>query len=449
MTFQERISATIQSNSLLSAADKVIVGLSGGADSIALLTVMTSLGYNCVAAHCNFGLRGEESERDMLHSQSLCRKLNVKLFIKRFDLKKRCHDTGESIEMACRELRYRWFDELLASEHANAVAVGHHREDNVETILLNLFRGTGISGLCGIRYKRDYIIRPLLDVCRDDIEAYLSEKKLDFIVDSSNLSCDYSRNRIRNLIVPEILRSFPMAEDAILATSRNLNAALTVYNDAIEFYRQTYVNDEGSINVLSMQRALGISKAETVLFELLKTKGINFTISRNIINSASQSGLTFGTKNGELLRLDRGVLYYDNQPSAEGEDCICVNISESIKYPVSIRVTRHDKAEFNPERNPSVVYLDITALENEHSWALRRWKTGDRIKPFGMKGSKLISDIFTDAKFNARQKSQIWILTCDDEPVWIVGIRTSRLFRVTSTTKEYLKLELISDCKTP
>ncbi len=443
-TFVDRVVATIEQNRLLMPSDKVIVGLSGGADSVALLAVLSSLGYDCVAAHCNFGLRGEESERDMRYVQNLCQQLNINLHVKRFDVAGRCSTTGESVEMACRELRYQWFHDLLTSERAAAVAVGHHREDNVETVLLNLFRGTGILGLCGINYRRDYIIRPLLDLTRAEIEDFLSERNLHFVVDSSNASDNYLRNRIRNHVIPNILNYFPKAEDAILTTARNIAASQRIYADAIDNYKRLYCNKTGDIDISAMHDALGSPKTVTVLFEMLKDYGMSETICRDIVRSAGQSGLIFKGRSDMSFRLDRGVLYIDTHKQVY-DDFYPVDLQHEILSPVNIRISRHRIIEFRPEHDSSVAYLDISALKGEHSWAVRRWKKGDRLKPFGMNGSKLISDIFVSAKLNARQKSDTWILTCDDEPVWIVGLRASRLFQISPKTEEFLKLKLITN----
>ncbi|MDE6491207.1 MAG: tRNA lysidine(34) synthetase TilS, partial [Muribaculaceae bacterium] len=196
----------------------VIVGLSGGADSVALLATLTALGYRCVAAHCNFGLRGEESIRDRDHSRAIADRLGCEWITTEFNTRAYMLQNGISLEMACRDLRYNWFAEQLNALGAQAIAVAHHRDDNIETLMLNLLRGSGIRGLRGMRPRNGDIIRPLLECTRSDITAYLERRAIPYITDSSNLENDVARNRLRNIVLPCIYREFPQAPDTISRT---------------------------------------------------------------------------------------------------------------------------------------------------------------------------------------------------------------------------------------
>ncbi|MDE5960388.1 MAG: tRNA lysidine(34) synthetase TilS, partial [Duncaniella sp.] len=209
---------TTDNNLAGSHGDTIIVGLSGGADSVALLSVMLELGYECVAAHCNFHLRGNESMRDENFCRELCRELSVELLTVDFDVSERCRHTGESVEMACRELRYDWWNGLINKGIGNLIAVGHHREDNVETFFLNLLRGSGLVGLKGMQPRSLNIIRPLLDTTKAEIISYLESRGLKYVTDSTNSSNEFKRNRLRNIVLPEFEQAFPGAMDAI-ATS--------------------------------------------------------------------------------------------------------------------------------------------------------------------------------------------------------------------------------------
>ena len=438
-TLTDAVADAIRRHSLLDRGDRVIVALSGGADSVALLSVLTGLGYDCVAAHCNFHLRGDESQRDMRHVEDLCRRLGVDLIVKDFDVAARQAATGESVEMACRSLRYEWFDSLVASEHARAVAVGHHCEDSVETILLNMMRGTGIDGLLGIRYKRDCIIRPMLACSREKIEEYLAAHDLTYVTDSSNLSDDYQRNFVRNRVLPLLLKRFPGAVRAILATAANLQSVANIYHKAIAAYRDRYLDREGHIDIAGLVAEAG-DDAPAVLREFLKDIGISFTQCRDIVASAGKSGLRFEADDGIVVELDRGVLTVSRPEVLLRDDVYPVRLDRDILQPVDLRVSRHDIAEFRPVRDPDTIYLDASALDDDRLWTLRRWRLGDRIRPFGMKGSRLVSDLFAEAHYSAADKRNAWLLTCGDEVVWVVGLRASALYPVTPETRDFIKI---------
>ena len=442
--FLATVASTISNRKLLEPGDRVIVALSGGADSVALLAALVMLGYDCQAAHCNFHLRGAESNRDMRHVQDICRKLEVNLTVKEFDVKARQRATGESVEMACRSLRYDWFEHLLIQERARALAVGHHSEDSIETILLNLCRSTGIDGLRGIRYRRDFIIRPLLDCTRSQIEQFLACVGLDFVEDSSNNSDAHLRNRLRNHVIPELLKYFPQAGRSILNTAVNLDSVARIYHRAIDTYRDRYVSANGKIDLAGLLTEAG-DDASTILREILKDYGVTMTQCADIVASSSRSGLKFPTVTGATIELDRGVLSI-NCPAVvscpvKPTDSIPVDLRRDILTPVNLRISRHHISEFAPERDSAVIYLDSSALSEEHKWSLRRWREGDRIRPFGLRGSRLVSDLFSDAKYSAADKRNAWLLTCDDDIVWVVGLRASALFPVTPDTHEFLKIK--------
>lgn len=377
--------------------------------------------------------------RDMRHTEQICRHLGVELAVKDFNVEERRARTHESVEMACRSLRYDWFDVLLTRERARAVAVGHHREDNVETFLLNLLRSSGIDGLTGMRYRRDYIIRPLLDCTRQQIEEYLCSRKLGFVVDSSNYSDAHLRNRLRNNVIPELQRNFPRASQAVLASAANLAAAASVYHRAIDSYRRDFVSDNGTIDLRSLVDSLG-SDAPTVLREFLKDAGVTAEQCASMVASVDKSGLKFEAADGVTVELDRGFLSLNRPDILRRPDEYTVDLTRDVLTPVNLRVSRHHVSQFRPVRDPDVIYLDASALDASLPWSLRRWRRGDRIRPFGMTGSRLVSDLFSDAKYSAADKRRAWLLTCGDKVVWVLGLRSSALFPVTPESREYLKI---------
>ena len=231
---QERVAQYINQKRLFMPTDKVIIALSGGADSVALLCLLQTLGYNCEAAHCNFHLRGKESDRDEAFVCQLCAKRQVPLHIVHFNTVRTAEERHISIEMAARELRYEWFEEIRRKSGANVIAVAHHRDDSVETLLLNLIRGTGINGLRGIRPKNEHIVRPLLCLDRKEIINYLNRTGQDYVTDSTNLQDEYTRNKIRLNLLPMMQEINPSVKESIFNTAEHLSEVSIIYKKSIE-----------------------------------------------------------------------------------------------------------------------------------------------------------------------------------------------------------------------
>jgi tRNA(Ile)-lysidine synthase len=378
--------------------------------------------------------------RDMHFVETLAQQLAVDLHIRDFDVAERMESTGESVEMACRELRYAWFNDLLEKNYAQAIAVGHHREDNVETFMLNLLRGTGIAGLTGMRYRNGLVVRPMLDSTRSDIEDYLKSKSLDFIVDSSNNSNDYKRNKIRNIVLPMLEELSPGAMDAVVKTMENLNDNRELYDDTVKAATDKYFDRETqTVDVSGLVD--NEPRARILLFEMLRPSGFNMTQVDNILAAQDASGLTFDAPGGVRAELSRGALHITSHITDLRDDEVEVSLTQSIVSPIGIEITLHPIADFSPERDATVIYLDSKVLDKKARWTIRPWRRGDRIEPYGMTGSKLLSDIFADAKLTAEQKRQARVLTCDGVIIWAIGLRASKHFAVTKTATSYLQLK--------
>lgn len=437
--FEKLLSDNIIRHGLMTHERPVIVAVSGGADSVALLTALDALGYECVAAHCNYHLRGEESNRDMHSVSALCDDLGVDLYMRDFNVHERCHATGESIEMACRELRYEWFASLLDKLRAQCIAVAHHREDNIETFFLNLMRGSSITGLTGMRWRNNFVVRPMLDMTREDIERYLEQMGKKFVNDSTNSENVFARNRLRNVVLPALREAFPGAEDGILKSISYLTDNRTFYDRAMGEKAEIYQKG----NIIYVDDLLRDQpSARLILFEMLRPLGFNMSQVDDIMASAHKSGLTFCAGH-TTLELDRGKL------NIVGRTCYTPDETEAtlahdILSPVHIEVSEHPVTAFKPSRNPGMAYFDISILKGNPKFTLRRWRRGDRITPFGMKGTRLLSDIFSDAKMSAADKRNVWLLTRDGEIIWVPGIRTTDRFPVNPETRRYLQLRLVN-----
>lgn len=429
MMIEKIVSETICRHELLSAGEKVIVALSGGADSVCLLRLLLKLGYSVVAAHCNFHLRGEESDRDEAFVRDLCRKFGVELFVKQFDTRAYSSDNHVSIEMAARELRYQWFEKLRMEQGATNIVVAHHEDDVAETLLMNLVRGTGIQGVSGIAYRNGNIVRPMLDVSRADILAYLGCIEQSYVTDSTNLEDDCKRNIVRLNIIPELRRLNPSASHSIAQSARRLAEVSAVYNEAMMMAAGRVMEGQTII----IERLLRETAPRSVLYECLKNYGFTSASVETFYDSlvSGESGRMLENGEWRVLR-DRGELII-----ARANDAFRKIEFDSV---IETVVSEYD-SEFRISRSKSVATLDADKLRLPLS--LRYVCEGDRFHPFGMRGTKLLSDFLTDLKFSRFEKErQMVVVDATGAIVWVVGERSDNRFRVDEKTKRIVELRL-------
>lgn len=425
----------IVGNGLLSGGEKVIVGVSGGADSVALLDILHSFKIECIVAHCNFHLRGEESNRDAFFVEELCKRYGLKYERVDFDTEAYAERESISIEMAARDLRYNWFEQIRVIHMAQKIAVAHHRDDSVETILLNLSRGTGIRGLTGISPMNGYIIRPLLCLSRKDILEYLKDRKLSYVDDSTNSEDLYSRNKIRLNIIPLLERINPSVKDAIIRTSENLSQVANIYYMYINQVKKDVFKD----NKINIGLLVHYVEPEAILFEILSLYGFNAATVQSVFESLlNQSGKVFHSETHELLK-DRGYLILKKKRALTLDSFNIQKDDPKIIHPVNLKIEKILKnKDFTIERNPNILYLDANKIN--YPLTLRRWHRGDWFIPFGMKGKKKISDYFSDHKFSLFDKESAWLLCSGNDIVWIVGHRSDERFKIDRDTSEVIKI---------
>lgn len=441
--FESKVQQSIARHRLISRGNgPVIVGLSGGADSVALLAALTALGYECVAAHCNFGLRGQESLRDRDHARSVAETLGCRWVTVEFDTKAYMTEHKISLEMACRELRYDWFASQLRSIGAQAIAVAHHRDDNIETLMLNLLRGSGIRGLRGMRPRNGDIVRPLLDCTRSEITAYLGRRDITYIIDSSNLVNDVARNRLRNIVLPCIYQEFPQAPETISRTIGILADTEPLLDESVDEARRRYSTADaaGDSIRIALRDLVGDhpSSSAALLFELLRPYGFTSSQTQSIACAADTSGAMFHSPRYTAVT-SRGWLELTSRLTPGG-DTLTIDIAAGTDAPIRLVTEFITPEEFAPKRDNTVMYLDAEALTGSPVWELRRWRHGDRMTPFGMKGSRKLSDMFSDAGMSVTAKRRQWILTRNGAIVWIPGLRASAMFPVTGTTRSIMKI---------
>lgn len=432
---QRRIAQYISRHTLMPDGAKVLVTLSGGADSVALLHILRKLEYNCIAVHCNFHLRGEESMRDQNFVEELCRRLHTPLQIVDFDTEEYAKEKKISTEMAARELRYTAFERIRSEQQADAIAVAHHRDDSAETLLLNLMRGCGIRGLHGIRPKNGYIIRPLLCVGKEDILQYLKEENEQYVTDSTNLSSDYTRNKIRLELVPLMAQINPSIRQSIAETSERIAEAEEIYSQAINQAIER-VTDGKTIDIVKLKQERA---PRTILHEILSPYGFNSAQTDTIFeNIDSDSGRRYPATEWKVIK-DREKLLIAPIGKKFGET-ITLPREGKIETPYGILSIRREIfcGVIHKQRNTAT----LDAAKIAQPLILRSTKRGDRFHPFGMKGTKLVSDYLTDCKRNIIEKEQQFVVTdANDNIVWLVNERPSANHSVKHHTSDVIILE--------
>ena len=421
--FKRDVEKFIDQKSLFERCDKVLVALSGGADSVAVLRVLHALGYQCECAHCNFHLRGEESNRDEAFVQQLCQKFDIPLHVTHFDTTDYAHTKRISIEMAARELRYQWFEPLRQSIGASVIAVAHHRDDSVETFLLNLIRGTGINGLKGIAPKNGYVVRPLLQESRENILDYLQHLNQEYVTDSTNLQDEYMRNKIRLNLLPLMKELNPSVSESIAATTERLADAALIYNKEREMAIQRVMKGE---KVISISALLDETAPSSLLFELLHPYGFNSSQIKDIYQSLfGQSGRRFHSSQWEVLR-DRDSLILHSFSGEETD-----HVPPTLTYE-TVDIT----PEFIILRDKHIACLDADKVTLPLT--VRKWQAGDKFTPLGMKGKKNVSDYLTDRKFTLFQKEHQYVACQGDKIVWLIGERIDNAYRIDTDSKRAL-----------
>ena len=442
MDFVNRIKQYIGANGLLKSGSTVIIGISGGADSTALLKVLLTLGYRCIAVHCNFHLRGAESDRDQKFVEDLCHNLDVELITFSYDTALYAKQKGISIEMAARELRYADFEKVMKEHGASAICIAHHRDDSVETLLLNLIRGTGLRGLTGIKPKNGNIIRPLLCVSRQEIEEYLKEIDQPYITDSTNLETDYTRNKIRLELLPLMRRINPNADSSIESTALHLQQAYAFYNQAIEQARAEVVAGDESNFSIDIAKLRLVPSVQALLFEILSPLGFNDAQITAVAGSLdSQPGTVFESATHRIVK-DRDAFIV----SPIGAKAFS-GIEFSAKNGISVDLTDGRTLSVNTasadtpiSKDPSVATFDADLIDGP--LLIREWKEGDWFIPFGMKGRKLVSDYLTDCKISAADRKKQLVITYNNEIIWVVGLRSDNRYRIDRNTTQQLILTI-------
>lgn len=436
--FIHRIEDFISRNHLLEKDGKYLVALSGGADSVTLLWVLHELGYQIEACHCNFQLRGAESDRDEQFCVQLCEQLGIPLHRIHFDTRLYAEVHKESIELAARNLRYLYFAQLKEDVEADGICVAHHQDDTVETVLINLIRGAGIQGLTGISAKNGDILRPLLCVDRKEILAYLEEKGQDYVTDSTNLVDDVVRNKIRLNIIPMLKEINPAASKNIAQAAHHLEEANKMLSSIAICGEKS---EDGTIRVAVLEIESAAS-AEYALYSSLSPYGFRGKAITEILASLHSTGKTWTSETHQLV-IDRDCILIREKKTEAFQGmkipetgCYVLPRDEKIKLSI-----REREIDFSPSKEKFLITLDADAVT--FPLHLRLAQNGDTFHPFGMKGKKLVSNYLTDRKKNLFEKqSQLVLEDAKGQIIWVVGERTSELCKIKEDTKKILYIQV-------
>lgn len=432
-----RVRTCIVENKLFTFDQQIMVGLSGGADSVALLRLLLLLKVDCVAVHCNFHLRGEESDRDEAFVCKLCQEQNIPLYITHFETMNFAHENKISLEMAARQLRYDYFENLCKKLKINLIAVAHHRDDNIETLFLNLIRGSGIKGLTGIQYKNGKIVRPLLDITRKELVDFLSELKQHYVTDSTNFEDVAVRNKIRLNILPLLREINPSLDESLYKTIKRLQDTCLLYTLSINEAAKRVMK----ANIIEIEQLLKEPGAKTLLFELLSPYGFNSSQVDDIYKHLTGNpGHTYISKEWSLLR-DRGKLII-NPKTEDSKVWVKLPLSGKINLTsectLEIHIIQTRGTDFIIPKQKNIICLDYAKLAMP--LIVRTIKEGDRFVPFGMQGSKLVNDYLAEKKKTLFEKRTQLLLCSEENVVWVIGERPDNRFKIEDSTRTVIQI---------
>jgi tRNA(Ile)-lysidine synthase len=421
---------------------RFLLTVSGGIDSVVMAELFHAAQIDFDFAHCNFLLRGEESDGDQAFVENLARKMNVKCFISRFDTREYAEKNGISIQMAARDLRYEWFENIRKKNGYDFIVTGHNRNDMVETVLINFARGSGIRGLSGIRARHGYIIRPLLFASRAEIRKFADVHSLLWREDSSNAETKYIRNRIRHVLIPEFEAINPAFMQNATDTISRLSQTEQLLNLALAHIRKSVWIELPDKFLIDIEKLTEYPAVETLLFEFLREFGCTPLLVRSIISSfESTPGKRFITRTHSITRDRTHLIITENRVPIDTEMEIDADTA-LVSYPLHLTL---DRIKVNPGYTiPSdnrYAVLDWDRLV--FPLILRRWRAGDHFHPLGMKGSKKISDFLIDNKVPLPDKQHVWVIESSGNIVWVVNHRIDDQFRITGETSKVLHIEYI------
>ena len=428
----------IQTENLFTEKDKLLLAVSGGVDSVVLCELCKQAGYDFAVAHCNFQLRGDDSARDEKFVSELATKYNVSFHVVKFETKEVAQQKKISIQEAARELRYHWFEELRRKNDYQYILTAHHADDNIETVTMNFFRGSGIKGIRGIEPKHDHIVRPLLFARRTQLEEFLVASQLEFVVDSSNLKDDYTRNYFRNHVIPLVEKSFPEVNENILSNVSRFMEVELLYRQAIDLHKKKLLELKGNEIHIPVLKLKKVTPLHSIVYEIISAYDFTSAQTGEVIALLdSESGKYVQSSSHRIIKNRKWLIIAPNE--VEKTDIVIIETMGSWQFAIgNLQLEAIETSNLKPQTSNSLACLD--ADEIKFPLLLRKWKQGDYFYPLGMAKKKKLSRFFIDQKLSKTEKEKVWVIEMDKKIVWVVGYRIDDRFKITEKTKTVLKV---------
>ncbi|MGW8314602.1 MAG: tRNA lysidine(34) synthetase TilS [Bacteroidales bacterium] len=441
---REEFDAYLKKEGLCSPSDQLLLAVSGGVDSVVMAHLFRAAGYHCALAHCNFQLRGKESDADEMSVRSLSDYLEYPVYVKRFDVEGTISEQGGSVQMVARELRYQWFQELAVQHGFDAIATAHNLNDSIETFFLNLIRGTGIRGLLGIPAKNRNVIRPLLFSTRKAIMAYARRQQITFREDASNLETKYTRNKIRHDLLPVMEQIHPGIEDTMAMNMQRLQEVESIFINAVETERERLFVREGDQTCVEIGSLRSLAPLGTWLYELFSPFGFSSAQCAGIeqMMNAPPGSRSVSPTHQLFKDRDRLILVKSQVKEVQRYYLDSPELPSSLPFSMDIEIVAREQLKKIPG-DPLTACLDFDTIQ--FPLTLRHWLHGDYFYPLGMDQMKKISDFFVDNKVPVPDKERAWILASGRKIVWIIGYRIDHRYRITDQTRKVLILRVQSD----
>ncbi len=453
MSLLNQFIKNIQQQNLFQKNDYLLLAVSGGADSVALCELCFQVGFHFEIAHCNFQLRGEESDRDEKFVRELGEKYWTKVFVKKFETKEYAEEKRISIQVAARELRYEWFEELLSNyepltlnlQPSTWLITAHHANDNIETLLMNFFKGTGIKGLQGILPKQGKLIRPLLFAKREEIEFFNKENELAFVEDSSNTSDKYTRNYFRHQLIPSVQKAFPRAEENLINNLERFREIEILYQQSIQLHKKKLLEQKGNEIHIPVLKLLKSEPLKTILYEIIKDFDFTAHQTDEVVNLLkSESGKYISSATHKIIK-NRSWLVIAPVNTLEANHILINEGDIEVEFEpgkIKLKIKNHElNTTSNIGYRTSNMIATLDAANITFPLLLRKWKQGDYFYPLGMQKKKKLNRFFIDQKMSITDKEKIWVIESNKRIIWIIGRRIDDRFKITDKTKKTLTIE--------
>ena len=428
----------IAEKSLCAGSDRVLLAVSGGMDSMAMARLFSLARIGFAFVHCNFKLRGLEADADEAFVKKAAESYGVECYSRSFETKEIAEDSGDSIQMIARDLRYVFFREVADRHGFDLIATAHHLDDQTETFFINLMRGCGIAGLHGIPLRSGKIIRPMMFAYRKDIENFVAENGIDYREDASNQSLQYTRNRIRHEILPQFLEMNPSFAEEMSGNIERLSQVEVVFRQFISIKKTEVIQQEGDVISIDIERLKALEPLPVFMYEFIAEYGFKKEDVPNIIRALDGiSGKVFLSPGHQLL-IDRDKIFISPLTNPTAEEILIQEHTSRVESPVILTIEKHTAAAYVIPADKQTASLDLEKLS--FPMIIRRWQQGDTFIPLGMKNHKKLSDFFIDEKFSLLEKEKTWVLCSGGDIAWIVGHRIDDRYKITGSTKKVYQI---------